>query len=57
MQEKTDIARKRIRAKQEIRIENIEEGAKGSTLEVGDIVRYKLEDSEKQRYGGKKNRP
>ena len=57
MQEKTDIARKRIRAEQEIRIENIEEGAKGSPLEVGDIVRYKLEDSEKQRYGGKKTAP
>ena len=49
-----DIARKRIRAEQEIRVENSEEVAKGSPLEVGDIVRYKLEDSEKQRYGDNK---
>ena len=38
-------------------MENSEEAASGSPLQIGDLVRYKLEDSEKQKYGGKKIAP
>ena len=50
-----EIAKQNIFREQKLRAENSE--VRGEPLNIGDIVRYKLDDTEKSKYGGKKIAP
>ena len=45
MQGKMAVAKTKIYVEQKMRVENSEEAASGTPLQIGDFVRYKLENS------------